>query len=75
MNKFPALPPPLSESKIDRKKLNEYANQYKNFLIYDSDNITHCLNFIILFNRGEFQSKQEIDEYFKPRNSRDKKNN
>lgn len=58
-----------------RKELREYAKKYAGFGIQKYDAIILYLDFKLLFNQGEFQSYQEIDDYFKPRNSKDKKNN
>ena len=59
------------ESMEERHRLMKYANRYMNT---NFDTI-QGLDFRLLFYRGEFQSYQEINYYFKPPNSKDKKNN
>ena len=59
------------ESMEERHRLMKYANRYMNT---NFDTI-QGLDFKLFFYRGEFQSYQEIDYYFKPQNSKDKKNN
>ena len=55
----------------ERHRLMNYANRYMNNTNFDT---MQGLDFRF-FYRGEFQSYQEIDYYFKPPNSKDKKNN
>ena len=61
------------ESMEERHRLMKYANRYMNNTNFDT--IMQGLDFRLFFYRGEFQSYQEIDYYFKPPNSKDKKNN
>jgi hypothetical protein len=51
----------------------KYANRYMNTST-NFDSIMRDLDFRVFFYRGEFQSYQEIDYYFKPKHSKDKKN-
>ncbi len=60
------------ESMQERHRLMKYANRYMKNTNFDT--IMQGLDFRLFFYRGEFQSYQEIDYYFKPKHSKDKKN-
>ena len=61
------------ETMQERHRLMKYATRYMNTST-NFDTIMRDLDFRLFFHRGEFQSYQEIDYYFKPKHSKDKKN-
>ena len=66
----------VKDTDMKRNELRKYAKYYtdKGFGIHRYDAIMLYIDFKFLFNQGEFQSYQEIDDYFTPKHSRDKKN-